>query len=288
MNVSQLPLKRRIWQAAAVAGLAALLFALFSPGAGAQGTDPPPHWFYGIGYHADNGATVRFISEASGEEVTRVVISAGTWALFPNQSDAATGRIEIVGASGVRRTDVFTVGQGSLTPVEPSQFTAVAAPPPPPEPEPEPEPPTDTDSDEIGDEDDASTASSVMARIVARVSDNEGREGRLEFGMQIEGQTDVITPRARYFPASLPESRIGRWLHSTEIELGNGVSGRVIARRNADGRTEFAFDATGGDDCVPSARYFPAEDDSRYPDHSRWLKSPVLNIPTDCTDERGS
>ena len=285
MNVSQLPLKRRIWQVAAVAGLAALLFALFSPGAGAQGTAPPPHWFYGVGYHADNGATVRFISEANGEEVTRVVISAGTWALFPNQSDAATGRIEIVGASGTRRTDVFTVGQGSLTPVEPSQFTAVAAPPPP---DPEPETPTDTGSDEIGGEDDASTASSVMARIVARVSDNEGREGRLEFGMRIEGQTDVITPTARYFPASLPESRIGSWLRSSVIDLGNGVSGRVIARRNADGRTEFAFDATGADDCVPSARYFPAEGNSRYPDHSNWLRSPVLNIPTDCTDTRGN
>ena len=280
MNVSQLPLKRRIWQVAAVAGLAALLFALFSPGAGAQGTDPPPHWFWGDGYHADNGAVVRFVSEASGEEVARAVITAGQWAIFPKQSDAATGRVEIVGTSGTRRTEVLSVGQGSIRELRPDEFTAVAPPPPDPEPDPDPAP--------GGDDGAAMTNGSVQARIVARVSDNSGREGQIEFGMRIEGETDVITPRARYFPKPLPESRIGSWLRSSEIDLGNGVSGRIIARRNADGRTEFAFDASDGDDCVPSARYFPAEGTSRYPDHNRWLRSPVLNIPTDCTDARGS
>ena len=284
MNVSQLPLKRRIWQVAAVAGLAALLFALFSPGAGAQGTSPPPHWFWGTGYHADNGAVVRFVGEADGEEVTRAVITAGQWAIFPNQSDAATGRIEIVSSSGTRRTEVLNVGQGSVKKVEPSEFTAVAPPPPP---DPEPEDPA-SEPDAGGDGGAMSDADSVQARIVARVSDNTGREGQIEFGMRIEGETEPITPRARYFPKPLPEDRIGRWLRSSEIDLGNGVSGRIIARRVANGRTEFAFDATGAEDCVPSARYFPAEGSSRYPDHNNWLRSPVLTIPTDCTDTRGS
>ena len=270
MDTSRFSFKRRIGQLAAVAGLAALMLAVLVQNAGAQGTDGPPHWFWGLGYDADNGAVVRFVSEADGEEVARTVISGGTWAFLPHQSDAATGWIEIVDESGTRRTEVFTLGQGSITPIERNQFTLVV----PPEPEPEPEPEAETGL--------------AAARIVARVSDNPGREGQLEFGMRIEGQTDVITPTARYFPASLPESRIGSWLRSSVIDLGNGVSGRVIARRLADGRTEFAFDATDGGDCVPSQRYFPAEGSSRYPDHSNWLRSPVLNIPTDCTQQRGS
>ena len=55
MNVSQLAIKRRGLQLLAAAGLAALLFALLAPSAGAQGTPPPPHWLYGQGYHSDNG-----------------------------------------------------------------------------------------------------------------------------------------------------------------------------------------------------------------------------------------
>ena len=277
MNVGQLPLKRRIWQAAAVAGLAALalaaLLAAFSAGAGAQGrADGPPHWFWGLGFEADNGATVRFLNEADGEEVVRAVISDGAWSILVHRLAAPTGRIEITAASEIRRTELLTIGEGTVTRVMPSEFAVYV--PPAPEPEPEPEPVAETGM--------------VEARIVARVSDNPDREGQIEFGMRIEGETDVITPRARYFPKPLPESRIGNWLRSSEIDLGNGVSGRIIARRLADGRTEFAFDASDGDDCVPSARYFPAEGSSRYPGHNNWLRSPVLNIPADCTDTRGS
>ena len=283
MDTGRFSFTRRIGQLAAVAGLAALLLAVLGQNAGAQGTDGPPHWFWGLGYDADNGAVVRFVNEADGEEVARTVISGGTWDFLPHQSDAASGWIEIVDESGTRRTEVFSLRQGSFTPVERGQFTWVV----PSEPEPSPAA-ADTDGDESGSEEAMLMISSAGARIVARVSDNPGHEGQLEFGMQVEGLTDVITPQRRYFPNSLPDSHIGRWLRSTEIELGNGVSGRVIARRLADGRTEFAFDATDGGDCVPSQRYFPAEGSARYPDHSGWLHSPVLNIPTDCTQQRGS
>ena len=196
------------------------------------------------------------------------MISDGAWSILVHRLAAPTGRIEIAASSEIRRTELLTIGEGTVTPVMPSEF-AVYVPP-----EPEPEPVAETGM--------------VEARIVARVSDNPGREGQIEFGMRIEGETDVITPRARYFPAPLSEDRIGNWLRSSVIDLSNGVSGRIIARRLADGRTEFAFDASDGDDCVPSARYFPAEGSSRYPDHSNWLRSPVLNIPADCTDTRGS
>ena len=262
MSAGQLFLKRRIRQVAAIAGLAALLLAAFSPGAGAQGTaDGPPHWFWGIGYKADNGAVVRFVNEADGEEAVRTVISNDMWSIHVHRLAAPTGWIEIVAGSETRRTKVFSTGEGSLQRVRPREFS-VGTPP-------------------------AAETGSVEARIVARLSDNPGREGSIEFGMRIEGETDVITPQARYLPDPLPESRIGSWLRSSVIDLGNGVSGRVIARLIADGRTEFVFDATDGGDCVPGARYFPAEGNARYPDHNNWLRSPLLTIPTDCTDERG-
>lgn len=274
MNVSQLAIGLRARQLLAAAGLAVLLLAVLAPSTGAQGTPPPPHWLWGDGYHSDNGATVRFVS-SDGTEITRTTISNGRWALLPSQQQAAMGRVEIVSATGTRTTEEFNVEQGSLKQIMPSEFTAVAAP----EPEPEPEP-----------EEPATTLPSGVqnARIVARLSDNPGREGRLEFGMRVEGSDDVITPRARYFPEDLPERNIGSWLRSTEIDLGNGASGQIIARQLANGRVEFAFDATDGGDCVPSARYFPAATESAYPDHNRWLNSPWLEVPTDCTDTRGS
>ena len=280
MNVSQLAIKRRGLQLLAAVGLAALLFALLAPSTGAQGTPPPPHWVWGMGYHSDNGATARFVS-SDGTEIARTTIANGAWALFPSQQRATSGRVEIVGATSTRTTVEFNVEQGTLKEITPSEFTVVAAP----EPEPEPEP-EETDEPTTGGTTSApSTGASQTARIVARVSDNEGRVGRLEFGMRVEGSDDVITPTARYFPENLSASRIDRWLRSSEIDLGNGVSGRIIARQRENGRIEFAFDAADAQDCVPTRRYFPAKAD--YPDHNRWLNSPWMEIPTDCTDTRG-
>ena len=51
-----------------------------------------------------------------------------------------------------------------------------------------------------------------------------------------------------------------------------GVTGQIIARRLADGRTEFGFQPTGGERALPSSRFFPA--DARV---GRWLNSsPVI------------
>ena len=279
MNVSQLAIKRRGLQLLAAAGLAALLFALLAPSAGAQGTPPPPHWLYGQGYHSDNGATVRFVS-SDGSEITRATIANGAWSLFPSQRQATSGRVELVSATSTRTTVEFDVEQGTLKNITPSEFTVVQAPEPEPEPEPEEE---ETDTTTSTGTTTPSAGSTQTARIVARVSTS----GRVEFGMRVEDSDTVITPRNRYFPDDLADSRIDRWLRSSDIDLGNGVGGRVIARQRADGRIEFAFDATDGGDCVPSRRYFPAKDSSSYPDHNRWLNSPWLEIPTDCTDTRG-
>lgn len=282
MNVSQLAIKRRGLQLLAAVGLAALLFALLAPSTGAQGTPPPPHWLWGKGYHSDNGATVRFVS-SDGNEIVRATISNGNWALFPSQQQATSGRVEIMGGSSTRTTAEFNVEQGTLKEITPSEFTVVQAPAPEPEPE-EPADEPDTPTTETTPTT-PSTGATQTARIAARVSSS----GRLEFGMRVEGRAsgDVITPRNRYFPDNLAEQNIGRWLRSSDIDLGNGVSGRVIARQGADGRIEFAFDAADGDDCVPGRRYFPAKGTSAYPDHNRWLYSPWMEIPTDCTDTRG-
>lgn len=52
-----------------------------------------------------------------------------------------------------------------------------------------------------------------------------------------------------------------------------GVTGQIIARRLADGRTEFGFQTTGGERALPSSRFFPA--DARV---GRWLNSSPIAV----------
>ena len=46
------------------------------------------------------------------------------------------------------------------------------------------------------------------------------------------------------------------------------MSGRILARRLADGRTEFAWHVEGGDRALPRSRFFPANGSV-----GRWLNS---------------
>ena len=51
------------------------------------------------------------------------------------------------------------------------------------------------------------------------------------------------------------------------------TAGRIVARRLADGRTEFGWQPTGGERILPSSRYFPAA-----PGHNRWLRSSPVEV----------
>ena len=52
-----------------------------------------------------------------------------------------------------------------------------------------------------------------------------------------------------------------------------GVTGQIIARRLADGRTEFGFQPTAGERALPSSRFFPT--DARV---GRWLNSSPVRV----------
>lgn len=76
---------------------------------------------------------------------------------------------------------------------------------------------------------------SFSIEVRARLHDS----GRLEFGLRTE--QGVRYPRARFLPATIDHDR---WIVSSPIDV-NGFETRVVARRRADGRTEFALRLEG-------------------------------------------
>ena len=253
------------------AGLTALLAALLlagalgSPAAAQDGSVPdPPAWFWGRGFDSDNGSMIRAMNQ-DGEEIGSASISGGTWSLLvaPSAGDSATLEIQTGGTK--RATGSFPLQRGKLTAVTPSDFTVVAAPPAP--------------------------AETIEVQVRARLAP----DGRLEFGARRVGGEDVL-PSGRFLPTTVvdgritPEERIthGRWLRSTEIDLGDGYVVRVIARVNPnDGRIEFGlyvdgvdapvseYNAGGTPMFLPRGRYFPPTTS-----HNRWLSSnPPTEVP---------
>ncbi len=95
-------------------------------------------------------------------------------------------------------------------------------------------------------------------------------DGRIEFGVRIEGETEPLTIDRRFLPAT---PRVNRWLLSSRMRLNNAVEGHVIARRLADGRTEFGFRVTGRGDVFPASRFVSADAAA-----GRWLSSSVISI----------
>ena len=79
-----------------------------------------------------------------------------------------------------------------------------------------------------------------------------------------------ILPTQRYFPAS---ATADRWLNSSTVEVNGANIGKINARLLSDGRIEFAFTPTDGEQILPSSRYFPAG-----LMHDRWLKSTKITI----------
>ena len=60
---------------------------------------------------------------------------------------------------------------------------------------------------------------------------------------------------------------------SVSAQSDDEQAGRIVARRLADGRTEFGWQPTGGERILPRLRYFPAN-----VDHQRWLNSSPIEV----------
>ena len=115
----------------------------------------------------------------------------------------------------------------------------------------------------------------VVARIVAR----RHADQRIEFALQQQGTGGSwgqrLLPPQRFFPTT---ATVGRWLVSTPLDLTGAVVARIVARRHADGRVEFALQqqASGGswgDRLLPPQRFFPTTAAV-----GRWLVSTPLTL----------
>ena len=107
--------------------------------------------------------------------------------------------------------------------------------------------------------DDADDAARIIARKLA--------DGRVEFGLRHpDGSEQLPTPRL--FPYGRAVE--GRWYRSGPVTIDNTDDVRIIARKLADGRIEFALSFFGST-WYPDARYFPY----RTARVGRWLRSSV-------------
>ena len=243
---------------------ALLLSAAISPQASAQVPDPP-HWFWGMNFNSDNGSSLRALNQ-DGDLVASTSISGGTWSVLIPLSDATSVTFEIQSGDTKRATSALALMMGDVSEVTPAEFSVV--------------------EEEESDEPEAS-GETTGVRVRARVSDNPGREGRIEFAASL-ADGEPVPPSARYFPEGITHNR---WLRSSPITLAEGVVVRVIARisdnQGREGRIEFGLYVDGVDRPIgeyntggtpmflPPARYFP----DPQPSHNRWLRSTVVDVP---------
>lgn len=251
-----------IWAALSALFAALLISAAVSPQASAQVPDPP-HWFWGMNFNSDNGSSLRVLNQ-DGDLVTSTTISGGTWSVLINLTDASSVTFEIQSGDTKRATRPLALVRGEVNEVRASDFTVV---------------------EEQDEPEESGETTGVQVR--ARVSDNPGREGRIEFAASLEGG-EPVPPTARYFPEGITHNR---WLRSSPIRLAEGVVVRVIARLSdnpgREGRIEFGLYVDGVDAALstynagadpmflPPARYFP----DPQPSHNRWLRSSVVEVP---------
>ena len=89
------------------------------------------------------------------------------------------------------------------------------------------------------------------------------------------GQWDELqfVVNLRPAPTAQPTSSTTDLTPGKEWGLLTSLTGRIVARRLADGRIEFGFQPNGGDRILPSSRNFPAN-----PPVNRWLRSGPVSI----------
>ena len=111
-------------------------------------------------------------------------------------------------------------------------------------------------------------AASDDADDAARIIASKLADGRVEFGLRHRDSSEQL-PTPRLFPYGRAVE--GRWYRSGPVTVGSIDDVRIIARKVADGRIEFALsirDSTW----YPDARFFPY----RTARIGRWLRSSVF------------
>lgn len=268
-----------LWAALSALAAALLLAVALAPQADAQNPPPVPQFFWGHNYDSLNGATVEAVA-ADGTSIQSTSISGGRWSLDNVPASHGNAKLRITLGEEIRETPSIPLEIGKFQQIQLSEFTLL-----------EPEEPDEPDEPEA-------VAEPIEAQVRARLAP----DGRLEFGARRVGGEDVL-PDGRYLATSVVDGRItpadriahGRWLRSTEIDLGDGYVIRVMARVAPDGRIEFGFYLDGVDAPVgqyntgdaepmflPTGRYFPGTLERlgrNGRDINRWLSSTPVDIP---------
>ena len=212
---------------------------------------PLPHTFRGVGLRS---GYVHAIEVEGGSVALKPTID-GAWALSLPPDIDRPGAIRLSAQIGGewRWTREYPLTPGAETRVAADEFGITS----------NPIPPEGAGEmmDALGD-----VPETVEIRIRARPWAN----GRIEFGARIEGDAEPLTIDRRFLPAT---PRVNRWLLSTRMRLNEAVEGKVMARRLADGRTEFGFRVTGRGDVFPESRFVPSAAEA-----GRWLSSSVISI----------
>lgn len=250
MRVIQPTETRRRWtlRLAALAALVGLI-AAFAPSLGAQGFPDPPHWFWGKGYDAFAGDTIRAV-DTDGEEITSTTVNRdGQWSLTIGPMDHSKVKFELDADDGVRETREYDVVKADLTEIQITDFAAADQP----------------------DEDLVTTEPTTLdVRIRARLHPTRTLR-TLEFNLIVNGEPLDPAPTRRYLGPSL---EYDRWYQSSVIDAGEGFEVRIIACKQTDDDVIFGLRVEGHDDIVPQARRLPVS-----VTHNEWLRSSVIPIP---------
>ena len=212
---------------------------------------PLPHTFRGVGLRS---GYVHAIEVEGGSVALKPTID-GAWALSLPPDIDRPGAIRLSAQIGGewRWTREYPLTPGAETRVAADEFGITS----------NPIPPEGAGEmmDALGD-----VPETVEIRIRARALP----DGRIEFGVRIEGDAKPLTVDRRFMPAT---PRVNRPLLSSRMRLNEAVEGKVMARRLADGRTEFGFRVTGRGDVFPESRFVPSDAEA-----GRWLSSSVISI----------
>ncbi len=107
----------------------------------------------------------------------------------------------------------------------------------------------------------------IGLRIMARL----GEDGRIEHGVELVSGPQIL-PERRFLA---PDTQIGMWHTTQDVDLDGSSLGQIRARRLADGRVELGFRNTEGDIVVPDIAYLPAD-----LDEGIWYRSSLIEVPT--------
>ena len=214
---------------------------------------PLPHTFRGVELWSDYVNA----DDADGDGGARRPTIGGAWTLSPQPSIDRPGAIRLSAQiDGQRRwTREYPLTPGAETRVSADEFSITS----------NPIAPQDFG---VG----MAALGEVPETVEIRIRAQPLADGRIEFGVRIEGDAESLTIDRRFLPAT---PRVNRWLLSSRMRLNKAVEGHVIARRLADGRTEFGFRVTGRGDVFPESRFVPSAAEAE-----RWLSSSVISIPS--------